>query len=43
VLSGTVPENIPEAATMLMAHVPQMLWSQRSKFILNCVGRVIIK
>ena len=25
---------------MLMAHVPQRLWSQRSKFLLNQVGRI---
>ena len=25
---------------MLMAHVPQRLWSRRSKFLLNQVGRI---
>src|SRR3954467_7925112 len=29
-----------EAAIMLIAYVPQRLWSQRSKFLLNQVGRL---
>ena len=40
-LSGAAPESVPEAAAMLMAPVSQRLWSRRSKFLLNCVGRVI--
>ena len=31
---------VSEAAIMLMAHVPQRLWSRRSKFLLNQVGRI---
>ncbi len=38
--SCAVPKSVPEAATMLMAHVPQRLWSRRSKFLLNQVGRI---
>ena len=33
-------KSVPEAATMLMAHMPQRLWSRRSKFLLNQVGRI---
>ena len=39
-LSSAAPESVPEAATMLMALVPQRLWSRRSKFLLNRVGGV---
>ena len=31
---------VPEAAIMLIAYVPQRLWSRRSKFQLNQVGRI---
>jgi hypothetical protein len=41
VLSGAAPESVPEAAAMLLAPVSQRLWSRRSKFLLNCVDRVI--
>lgn len=39
-LSSAAPESVPEAATMLMAPVPQRLWSRRSKFLLNRVSRI---
>ena len=39
-LSSAAPECVPEAATMIMALVSQRLWSRRSKFLLNRVGRV---
>ena len=39
-LSSAVPGSVPKAATMLMAPVPQRLWSRRSKFLLNQVGRL---
>ena len=39
-LSSAAPESVPEAATMLMAPVPQRLWSRRCKFLLNSVGQV---
>ena len=38
--SCAAPKSVPEAATILMAHVPQRLWSRRSKFLLNQVGRI---
>ena len=38
--SCAAPKSVPEAATMLMAHVPQRLWSRRSKFLLKQVDRV---
>ena len=38
--SCAAPKSVPEAATKLMAHVPQRLWSRRSKFLLNQVGRI---
>src|SRR5215216_8205433 len=31
---------VPEASIMLIAYVPQRLWSRRSKFLLNQVGRI---
>ena len=39
-LSSTAPESVPEAATMLVAPIPQRLWLWRSKFLLNHLGRV---
>src|SRR3954464_6870941 len=39
-MSCAAPENVPEAAIMLIAYVPQRLWSRRSKFLLNQVGRL---
>ena len=39
-LSYAAPEIVPEAAIMLIAYVPQRLWSRRSKFLLNQVGRI---
>ena len=39
-LSCAAPEIILEAAIMLIAYVPQRLWSRRSKLLLNQVGRV---
>src|SRR3954470_7998898 len=39
-MSCATPENVLEAAIMLIAYMPQRLWSQRSKFLLNQVGRV---
>ena len=39
-LSCAAPEIVLEAAIMLIAYVPQRLWSRRSKFLLNQVGRL---
>src|SRR3954471_15532682 len=39
-MSCAAPENVPEAAIMLIAYVPQRLWPRRSKFLLNQVGRI---
>ena len=39
-LSCAAPEIVLEAAIMLIAYVPQRLWSRRSKFLLNQVCRI---
>ena len=39
-LNCAAPEIVPKAAIMLIAYVPQRLWSQRSKFLLNQEGRI---
>ena len=39
-LSCAAQGSVPKAATMLMAPVPQRLWSWRSKFLLNQVSQL---
>ena len=39
-LSCAAPEIVLEAAIMLVDYVPQRLWSRRSKFLMNQVGRI---
>ena len=39
-LSCAAPEIVLKASIMLIAYVPQRLWSRRSKFLLNQVGRI---
>ena len=39
-LSCVAPRSALEASIISMAYVPQRLWSRRSKFLLNQVGRI---
>ena len=39
-LSCAAPKIVLKAAIMLIAYVPQRLWSRRSKFLLNQVGQL---